>query len=136
LSYQWYFNTNSALANQTNSTLTIASVAATNAGSYSVLITSAGGQTNSQAAVLTVVGQPQPPVLLTGQVLSDKTFQLTLNGPSNGTYRVLASTNVTVAMSNWVALITNTFPGVQTNYTDSAATNYRSRVYRVQSPVP
>jgi hypothetical protein len=136
LSYQWYFNTNTALTNQTNSTLTLLSVGLGDAGSYSVLITSAGGQTNSQAAVLTVVGQPQPPMLLTGQVLSDQTFQLLLNGPSNETYRVLASTNVSMAMSNWVALVTNTFPGVQTNYTDTAATNYGSRVYRVQAPAP
>jgi hypothetical protein len=33
-------------------------------------------------------------------------------------------------------LITNTFPGAQTNYTDTAATNYGTRVYRVQSPAP
>jgi hypothetical protein len=136
LSYQWYLNTTNLLATQTNSTLTLPSVGLGDAGSYSVLVASAGGQTNSQAAVLTVVGQPQSPVLLTGQVLSDQTFQLTLNGPSNETYRVLASTNVSMAMSNWVALVTNTFPGVQTNYTDTAATNYGSRVYRVQAPAP
>ena len=32
LSYQWYFNTNTALANATNATLTLNSVNSTNAG--------------------------------------------------------------------------------------------------------
>jgi hypothetical protein len=135
LSYQWYFNTNTALANQTNDTLSF-TVATTNAGSYSAMISSAGGQTNSQAAGLTVVSQQQPPILLSGKTLPDQTFQLTLNGPSNQTYCVLSATNAAAAMSNWVALTTNTFSGAQTNYTDTDATNYRTRVYRVQAPAP
>jgi len=100
------------------------------------MISSAGGQTNSQAAGLTVVSQQQPPILLSGKTLPDQTFQLTLNGPSNQTYCVLSATNAAAAMSNWVALTTNTFSGAQTNYTDTDATNYRTRVYRVQAPAP
>jgi hypothetical protein len=136
LSYQWYFNTNSALANQTNASLTVGPLASTNAGAYSVQVSSAGGSTNSQYAVLTVAAQG-PPVLISGKLLSDKTFQLTINGPANESYRVLATTNVATAMTNWVALVTNTFSGVQTNYVDTAATNYHNlRVYRLQAPAP
>src|SRR6185312_67901 len=43
LIYQGYFTTNTAIPNATNSTLTFASVQATNAGVYSVLITNTAG---------------------------------------------------------------------------------------------
>jgi T5SS/PEP-CTERM-associated repeat protein len=33
------------------------------------------------------------------------------NGPTNGTYRVLASTNVVLPVTNWTALLTNQFDG-------------------------
>jgi hypothetical protein len=135
LSYQWYFNTNSALLNQTNASLTVGPLASTNAGVYSVQVSSAGGSTNSQFAILTVAVQG-PPVLVSGKLLSDKTFQLTINGPGSESYRVLATTNVALAMSNWVALVTNTFPGVQTNWIDAAATNFSKRIYRLQAPAP
>jgi hypothetical protein len=134
LSYQWYYNTNTALLHQTNASLSF-TAATTNAGSYSVAVISAGGTNLSQQAVLTVVGgQTQAPVLVSGKLLSNKTFQLTINGASNQTYRVLGSTNITIHLTNWVALTTNTFSGVQTNYTDTAATNYGARYYRVVSP--
>jgi beta-glucanase (GH16 family) len=130
LSYQWYFNA-SPLANQTNNILSIPAVGSANAGSYLVTITNAGGTTNSQAALLTV--SSQMPVIISGKNLPDQTFQLTINGPSNQIYQVLGTTNL-APVPLWVSLVTNTFPGVQTNYTDSAATNYNLRVYRLMSP--
>jgi len=130
LSYQWYFNA-TLLANQTNNTFSIPAVGSANAGSYLVTITSAGGMTNSQAALLTVLSQA--PVIISGKNLPDQTFQLTINGPSNQIYQVLGTTNL-APVPLWVSLVTNTFPGVQTNYTDSAATNYNLRVYRLMSP--
>ena len=75
-------------------------------------------------------------MLVSGQFQPDKSFKLLFNGPSNQTYRVLSSTNVAFSMTSWVALSTNTFNGVQTNYVDTAATNYRTRAYRLQSPFP
>ena len=39
LSYQWYYNTNTPVANATNATLTISNVQPADAGGYSVIIT-------------------------------------------------------------------------------------------------
>jgi hypothetical protein len=60
LSYQWYFNTNTALLNQTNAALTLSNIQLTNAGYYRCTITNAAGGTNSANALLTVW---QPPVI-------------------------------------------------------------------------
>ena len=54
LRYQWFFNTNSLLANATNATYSIASALTNNAGTYSVIITNNFGAATSSFAVLTV----------------------------------------------------------------------------------
>jgi len=53
LVYQWVFN-NTVLADQTNSTFTIGSVSAANAGDYSVVATASGGSSTSVVGTLTV----------------------------------------------------------------------------------
>ena len=63
--YQWYFNTNTALLNATNASLTLASIQFTNTGTYSVAITNSAGATNSSFALLTVL---LPPVLTNNPV--------------------------------------------------------------------
>ncbi len=63
LAYQWYFNTNAPIANATNSALTLADVQATNAGTYSVVVTNMAGSANSTNAVL-VIGTPNSPPTL------------------------------------------------------------------------
>jgi pectate lyase len=52
LSYQWYFNTNSPLANATNATLTVA-----NAGVYSVVVSDPAASVTSDFATLIVSAQ-------------------------------------------------------------------------------
>ena len=42
LNYQWYFNTNTPVSNATNAVLMLTSVAATNAGVYSVVFNQSG----------------------------------------------------------------------------------------------
>ena len=83
LSYQWYFNTNSALLNQTNTSLTLTNVQLTNAGFYSVTITNAAGSTNSAFALLTVWQPPiitNHPVSLTNVAGSTVTFGVVAGG--------------------------------------------------------
>ncbi len=58
--YQWYFNANTALLNQTNAALTLNNIQMTNAGYYRCTITNSAGSTNSANAFLTVW---QPPVI-------------------------------------------------------------------------
>jgi hypothetical protein len=54
LQYQWYFNTNSPLANATNSTLTLTNVQAGNGGAYSAVVTNSAGSATSAFAILTI----------------------------------------------------------------------------------
>jgi len=83
LHYQWYFNTNTALLNQTNTSLTLTNVQLTNAGFYSVTITNAAGTTNSAFAQLTVWQPPvitNHPVSLTNVAGSTVTFGVVAGG--------------------------------------------------------
>ena len=105
LAYQWYFNTNTLIANATNSTLTLANVQTTNAGTYSVVVTNVAGATNSANAFLVIGASNSPPTLapiadtninagvtlVVDNVATDTdtppqtlTFSL-LNGPANAT---------------------------------------------------
>ncbi len=65
LSYQWYYNTNSLLTNETASTLTLTNVQTGDAGSYSVIVSNPIGSVVSTNAVLTVDTSPHAPVFVT-----------------------------------------------------------------------
>ncbi len=56
--YQWFFNTNTALTGQTSNILTLTNVQPGEAGAYSVTVNNAGGSTNSAVAMLAVLVQP------------------------------------------------------------------------------
>ncbi|MGH7991907.1 MAG: immunoglobulin domain-containing protein [Limisphaerales bacterium] len=64
LSYQWYFNTNTPVANATDSTLTITNVQLTNAGTYSVTVSNIAGGITSSNAVLAINTNPVAPVFI------------------------------------------------------------------------
>jgi hypothetical protein len=105
LSYQWYFNTNTFLANATNATLTITNVQSTNMGGYSVAITNLFGSVTSAPATLAigisvrVVGSP---------VLSNGWFQVDFEGTANLTYTVDRTTNL---LGPWELAYTNLTAG-------------------------
>jgi pectate lyase len=63
LSYQWYYDTNTPIANATNTFLTLTSVHATNAGTYSVVVTNTAGTAGSAHALLTVTTANTAPTL-------------------------------------------------------------------------
>ena len=86
--YQWYFNTNTALVNQTNSALAFTSVQLTNAGNYSVIITNSAGSVTSSYALLTVW---QPPVI------TNQPTSITSVAGGNGTFNILAGGVPTLA---------------------------------------
>lgn len=58
--YQWFYNTNTVLANESNATLTLNNVQLSDAGQYSVLITNDYGNTISDAADLLVEANAGP----------------------------------------------------------------------------
>ena len=74
-----------------------------------------------------------PPTLSGISPAGASAFQLTFNGPSGQTYKVLASTNVAAPLAAWMELTSGSFAGSVVNYTDHAATN-SARFYRVVSP--
>jgi pectate lyase len=65
LSYQWYYNTNTPVADATDSILTITNVQPSDAGSYSVVISNVAGSVTSSNAVLTVNTNGVAPVFTT-----------------------------------------------------------------------
>jgi hypothetical protein len=129
---QWYFGTN-ALAGQTNSTLTLASVTPANAGSYSVVVSNVAGSFSSAPALLTVIYQT--PSLLGGQIVTPGGgFQLTFSGPAGQPYEVLASASPTAPLSAWSVVATGYFGSGNASFTDSPATNQAARFFVIKSP--
>jgi hypothetical protein len=126
--YQWYFNTNSVIPNATNAFLTLASIQATNAGAYSVVVTNVAGSTTSPNAFLTLsssaLSQPQ----LSGSVYNAGTFSLTVSGDAGPDYIVQASTNLT----DWTSIFTNHSPTPPFVWTDTGASNFSQQFYRIQ----
>jgi len=111
LSYQWYFNTNTALAGQTATNLSIASAQATNAGTYSVRVSNAGGSVTSVVVTLTVLLPPAITMQSQSQtvlVSNNVTFTVVASGTPPLTYQwyyntnspIANATNATHAMNN------------------------------------
>jgi len=71
LSYKWYYNTGTLLANATNATLTITNAQSTNAGAYSVVITNSYGSATSSVALLAVLVPPSIITQPTNQTVTD-----------------------------------------------------------------
>ena len=89
ISYQWYYNTNTAIPKATNATLTLNPVALNNAGTYSVWVTNKFGGTLSPSARLTV--NPKvvvPPFSLGTPVKNLDQIQFTFPGVANAAYTV------------------------------------------------
>jgi len=116
LTYQWYFNTNAPLLNQTNSTLTIASSATNDAGAYTVVVANNLGSLTSSPAILTVAS---PPPVITAQPQS---LNLTNGDPAS-----FSVTAVNGSLKYQWYFNTNTLLAGQTNNTVTiavATTNY------------
>ncbi len=61
-------------------------------------------------------------------------FRLTFSGPTNQTYHVLASDNLTIPKTNWSVLGSGTFGGTNAITTDTGVTNNPVRFYIIKSP--
>ena len=129
LTCQWFFNS-AVLTNQTNSTLTLASVNLTNAGNYSVTVTASGGSTNSAVATLTVFDPA--PVIAGVAANPGGSFTLNLAGAPGSTYILETTTNL-VPVIVWLPIATNTLDasGVW-QFTDPQAVNFLQQFYRLE----
>jgi len=122
LTYQWQFG-GTNIAGATNSTFTAVNVQPTTAGNYSVLVGNSLGQTNSLPAELIV-----RPKIISGIILNDHTFRLTLSGTPGKTYAVESAFDP----ANWSLLGNISVSNLPTQYTDNAAPAYSNRLYRLR----
>jgi len=74
-----------------------------------------------------------PPVILGGQVVAGS-FQLSFSGPNGQPYRVLASPDVIVPLSNWAVLTITAFGSEPATYTDTSTASRPARFFRAVSP--
>jgi hypothetical protein len=132
LSYQWYFNqTNPVVSPPTFATLDLLNVAATEAGSYTVVVANAYGSVTSSVAMLSVVSP------LVTKVVRNANGSITLSfeGLANAETRLWASTNLS-SPEFWQPIYTNT--STATNgawqFTDTNAIDYKERFYRFSTP--
>ena len=144
LHYQWFFNTNTAQLNATNTSFTVTNVQLTNAGTYSVIITNSSGSVTSSFARLTVWQPPivtNPPVSIINLAGSSPAFSVTAGGVPAVGYQWKFNTNTVLTGFTGTALtLTNarasqagTYSVVITNSAGSV-TNFASLM--VTNPVP
>jgi pectate lyase len=123
LSYQWYYNTNTALTNATSSTLTLTNVQLSDSGGYSVVVTNSYGSVTSSVAQLTVstpvaasiTTQPQDQSnILPG---ATATFSVVAGGSDPLNYQWYYNTNTLLTnATDSILTITNIQPGNAGSY--------------------
>jgi hypothetical protein len=81
------------------------------------------------------IGIVPPPVILAGQTqLSAGGFQMTFSGSSNQAYRVWASGDLTVPLTNWIVLGSGLFGSTNGIFTDTNTGSQPARFYRISTP--
>jgi hypothetical protein len=135
LFYQWLKN-GTTISGATNAILTLASISANDAASYSVIVSNLAGTATSSAAVLTVSTVPSittPPVNVYGIPGSNISFSVTADGSAPLTYQwlkngtplsnagnITGATNATLNLSaittndaaSYTVAVSNSFGGV------------------------
>lgn len=74
-----------------------------------------------------------PPAINGGVLLAGGGFQLSFSGTNGQRWKILSSTNLTLAWANWSVITTGTFAGAVVNYTNPAHASPQ-RFYRITSP--
>ena len=133
LVYQWRFGGTNLTA-ATNANFAVNPVAATNAGSYDVVITNDYGAITSAVATLSVLGVPVSFVTAPGGIqYSNALIYLSLSGlTGQGSVLIEASTNLT----QWAPIFTNPSGFGTIQYIDPTASNSPLRFYRAVTPAP
>ncbi|MEI6783873.1 MAG: immunoglobulin domain-containing protein, partial [Verrucomicrobiota bacterium] len=113
--------------------LALANVSASNAGYYTVVVTSPYGSVTSSVAVLTVTVPPTPPQIINGDAsigFRSNLFGFNLSGSVGQTIVVDGSTDLV----DWIPLFTNTVSISPFYFSDPASTNFPWRYYRGRLP--
>jgi uncharacterized repeat protein (TIGR03803 family) len=117
LTYQWYFDTNTVLTDQTNSVLTLSDVSAGQDGYYLVVVSNPYGSATSTAAQLTVITTTAPTITQQPQSITvtngyDAAFTNVASGTSPLFYQWYFNTNTPLAGGTNAILMV---PSVTTN---------------------
>jgi hypothetical protein len=105
LHYQWFFNATNRLDGSTNLTLTLNSVTAANAGTYSMIVSNSLGALMSSPALLSVYNSAAA-TLNSPLSISGDSFQFDVSGVPGFTYAIETSTN----LIDWLPVLTNLSP--------------------------
>ncbi len=146
LNYQWYFNTNTALLNATNTSLSLTNLQLTNTGNYRVIITNSSGAATSTFAALTVWLPPvitNQPVGVTNIAGSSPSFSVTAGGVPAVAYQWQLNTNTSLAgftgtsltLTNVRASQSNTFYSVVISNSAGSITSSFARLM-ITNPLP
>jgi autotransporter-associated beta strand protein len=127
--YQWLKGGTNVLG-ATSATLSITNAQVTDGGSYSVIVSNAGGTVTSSVAVLTVIAISQPAI--SAPFWNGSQFSLTVNGQSNLDYAIQLSTNLV----NWQTVFTTNSPPLPFSWTDPNSGTYPVSFYRVLAGPP
>jgi len=92
------------------------------------------GIPSTSSIVNITVPVPTPPTITDARLLTNGTFQFAFSNSVGAVFGALASTNLTLPLSNWSALggVTENSPG-QFQFTDPQATNSPQWFYRVRA---
>jgi pectate lyase len=123
LSYQWYYNTDTALTNATSSTLTLTNVQLSDSGGYSVVVTNSYGSVTSSVAQLTVNVPVAPSITMQPQDQTSilpgatATFSVVASGSDPLDYQWYYNTNTVLTNgTDSILTITNIQPGNAGSY--------------------
>jgi hypothetical protein len=126
------------LPGETNATLQLDGVLASDAGDYSVEVSNSAGTVTSDVATLTVL-IPGPPSASSPTILSDGSFQFSASGDIGEigeSYRLWGSTNVTLGpvTSTWTLLTNGIFGPAPVLFKDAQAPGFAQRFYLITVP--
>ena len=126
LNYQWQKD-GQPIVGATDSTLTIANVQTSDAGTYTVVVSNSAGSVVSQVAILTVASPTPEPATLSGfRKLADGTVEFSLEGEIGRTYRIDVSSDLV----NWFTLTSVTTTSPKQSVRDTGVANLAARFYR------
>ncbi len=145
LQYQWSFNSNN-IAGGTNTTLIIPSLALTNSGYYSVVISNSYGAVTSSIAALTVLlpatitSQPQSVTATAGDTVGFS-VTATANGPLSYQWvgpgsALIGSTNTTLTLTNVQPVNMGSYYVVVTSQFGSVTSSIANLTVLLPAPVP
>jgi pectate lyase len=147
LSFQWYYNTSTPVANASDSTLTLTNIQPSAAGSYSVTVSNLAGVAISSNAVLTVNTNPVAPVFTSepaSQVVlagDTATFTALAAGTAPISYQwdkngspILGATSSTLILSNTQASDDGSYTVIASNSVGSTTSD--AALLTVTPPVP